>query len=128
MGELITVKDFELEILNVVPGSITQFGDPERVEIEASKAKAENKKILVDKVNFIFSVSSPCVFPGNTFVSGAGLIVSTSLQVKCDNLKVLRENDTGVCVGAFTSPSGSPIPCSCNLKIKTAGQTSAKAV
>ena len=95
-------------------------------ETMASKAKANNKFILINQISW---VAVGCTFGPNTFVSGGSVspIMATSTKCKCDNIFVLRKDDQGSCNGTFKPPSGPVIPCSCTFKIQDAGQIKVKA-
>jgi uncharacterized Zn-binding protein involved in type VI secretion len=130
MGEYIANTDYELEITPVSPGT-QEPKTPVEVRVEAPAASAPSgKPILVQQITYTFSSAPPavpCVLSGYVFAGGAGVIPATATKTKCNGLAVMRENDQGACAGGFTQGPSS-MACSCTLKIKSAGQSTVKAM
>jgi len=61
-----------------------------------------------------------------SFVSGSGTILTTAINDIIDDVKPIREDDTSICRGLFTSEQGMNIICKCNVYIDDPGQTTDK--
>jgi len=125
--ENVANEDYSIDILNSLPGSILDFGIPQKQMILSDSVKTLNKKVLLDKILFIFTTVSPCVLPGHIFVGGQGSLIFTSTKIKSNGFVIGREKDSGKCIGSFTNNnSGAIVVCQCNLKIDSAGQDKVK--
>ena len=137
MSELIANEDYQVEATSLgawLPGDPNSPTDMTFTLIKATKANENNKKILVNNMNWIV-IPAACTFAGHTHVAGGSAPVlppgfntgapinATAQDCKCDNLPVMRENDTGTCNGTFTNnSSGATVGCQCSFKISDAGQ------
>jgi len=101
-----------------IPGAFSGFSV---VEQKAPRATASGADILVGSISW---TAAACILTGGAFTAGAGSIAATSQKNKCDGLAPIREGDSGMCSGAFSTQAGA-VPCSCEYKIATAGQTKA---
>ena len=107
------------------------------VPIKSTKVKANSKEVCTQSITLTFAVGgNECPFSSvlYNFVGGVGTITATATKTKAENKLVLREGDTGTCVG--TSPAlgwtlianpFTPVTCTCDLEISDAGQTKIKA-
>ena len=103
-----------------VPGPVSGFAI---VEQPAERLKASGAAVLLDKIEF---TPVGCTMPGQTFTTGKATIQATALKCKSGGKAPIREGDSGVCSGAFTT--GTPpvsTPCSCKYEITYSGQQKA---
>ncbi len=89
------------------------------------------EKIGTTAVTLMFLPAEGCPYTSNTytFVSGAGVVMPTATKTRAEGALVLREGDTGTCVGGWTEtdPPNTPLVCSCTVEITNAAQTKGKA-
>lgn len=131
MSELIANEDYEIK---VTPQGAWTPADPHNpakmtlVPILASKAKENNKKIIIKQISWTV-LPSACTLASNTLSSGASAppIQPDASKVKCDNQLVIREKDTGTCKGVFIhNTTSATTNCTCEFKINKAGQDKVK--
>jgi hypothetical protein len=121
----------------VVPPDAVYGGDvgldPVKViAVKSAKIKANNKFVCVNNITYNFATATPCPYSSATynFVSGTGTILAGSIKLTGTAQALLLEGDTGTCVGGWTlkvSPF-TPLACSCNTSIATAGQVKASGI
>lgn len=135
MSELIANTNLTLKVTPIAPpppADVWTPGDPNNpadmtlVTQEASAAKAEGAKILINGISWTVTPGA-CSLSGGTHLSGASVvpIAPSATNVRCDNILVLREGDVGTCAGVFTVGSLT-VPCSCIFSIDDAGQSTVK--
>lgn len=127
MSVLIANEDYTLQAVSLgswIPGNPNLSSDATVINQKATKAKANDKKILINQISWVM-IPGACTFTNHTHVSGVSTppIIATAIKCKADNIPVLRLDDSGKCIGSFTNDSsGSPVICSCNFKIDDSGQ------
>jgi len=112
---------------------LTTPPDVSLIATTSTKVKACGAYVCTTALTLTWIVAFPCPWTCTstryTFVSGAGSITATATKTRADGLVVLRQNDTGTCIGSWNlgvSPF-TPSPCACTAKITSAGQTKVKA-
>lgn len=141
--ELVCNEDATIAFSNTAgPGDITYIGDvgPASTGVTSvisTKVKANSKGVCTTSFVFTWVMvpvppdpPAPCPHSSAsaTFVSGAGSVIATATKTKAGGSVVMRDCDTGTCVGSWTdNASGNPVPCACNVSISSAGQTKVKA-
>jgi len=87
------------------------------------------KDIQTKSVVILWTPEGGCAFTSatHTFVSGGGTVLASATKTKADGEFVLRENDSGTCVGSWNPPSGPAVACGCDVTLNSAGQIKAKA-
>lgn len=124
MGVEIANENFQVTI--TAQGGWTP-GTPAYTLVLASKASLDNKKILLDKIEWQVT---GCMFSPNTYNNDGQnslAIIADAQKMKCNGKPVIRKGNNGICMGSFTPPSGPAFPCTCTFEITDAGQTKAKA-
>ena len=134
--ELVANEDLKVGFTNTagpadIAGGLDQGIDAVKVvPTKSTNCNAEAKLICTSGITLTWTVAG-CPFTSAlyTFVSGVGKITATALKVKADGVLVLREGDTGTCAGGWTLTANpfTAQPCTCNLEITDAGQTTVKA-
>ena len=139
--ELVANEDMLVEFTAVaVPPDAVYTGDPgidlvEIVPTLSTKCKANAKKIGTTGIAITFTPAG-CPFTSTTytFVGASGSVSPLATKTKAEGALVLREGDTGTCVGTpvaggwtLTASPFTALPCSCTVAISDAGQTKVKA-
>ena len=110
-----------------IPTGPVTLPRPGVITVQSSKCQTTEGGILLDKIQFVWNPGAACPFtpaPSHQFISGSGMIMSTSVKCKIENKSILRANDSGNCSGQWlNTSSGSPVPCSCSVIISDPGQT-----
>lgn len=136
--ELVANEDMMIEFSNTLPGggALTYLGDQGIdlvmiVPTLSTKCKANSKKVGTTGITLAFAVGGadcPHTFTGHTFVSGAGTVAVSATKCKAESALVLREGDTGTCIGSWTNDAtAATVVCNCDVSISDAGQTKVKA-
>lgn len=124
MGKEIANEDF---VVTITPDGTWTPGTPRFSPVFAMNAKANDKKIVIKKIEWIML---GCSNPQGSLISGGSQIsldpiAATAQKVKCDGKQVVRVEDAGSCKGT-QSTSGSNITCTCQFEISNAGQDKVK--
>jgi len=126
-------EDLLVNFLNTGgPPDIVYVGDQgldpvKIISIKSVSCFTPSKAVCTDSIGLTFTAVNVCPHTSatHTFVSGGGVINATSVKAYANNMKVLRQDDSGTCVGVWQPPGAPPpptIPCGCNIKIGSAGQ------
>lgn len=129
MGDFVANEDMTVNFTNTAPGGLVYGGDlpidvVKVVPVKATKVKMNSKFACIQNITLTW-VPPQCAFtyPGHTFNSGSGSVTADAAKSTIETQAPLCENDPGTCAGSWTNiSSGSPVPCTCNVKIMTAGQ------
>jgi hypothetical protein len=123
----VVTEDYELIAIPLSAG----IGNPNNFKIEetfSEKVKIDGKKILT---NLSWDVNpGGCIMPGCTFSKKVeGEITASSTKCKVESSNVFLKLDMGKCSGTFVTntPVPTTIPCTCNIIIKSSGQSKSKA-
>ena len=126
MKQSLATTDFELEFKSTPQGTSTAgLTYPGVATTEDPKVAINGVAVCTASVTLVFTVANVCPqsFSGHAFVAGAGAVVASGINTKAGYLPVLREEDTGTCVGSWTNTSsGATVPCECSVEILDAGQ------
>lgn len=127
----------EFSLTSVDPSDAVYTGDPgidlvKVVPTLSTKCKAASKKIgTVSIVVTWLLATGGCPYTSvlYNFVSGVATVPATAAKTKAESVLVLREGDTGTCVGGWTLKASpfTPVVCNCDVTISDAGQSKAKA-
>lgn len=121
--------------VSVPPGAVYSGDKPldpvKIVGVKSTKVKLSSLFMIQTSITLTFAVATPCPFSSATytFVSGVGSIVGACLKILSLTQKPILDSDIGTCAGGWTKNSdGTPLVCSCNLSISSAGQIKAKGI
>jgi len=131
-------EDMEVKFTNTAGPTDLKYGGDlgiDTVEIVPTlspNCKAKGKKVATKGVTITWTAAG-CAFTSvsHTFVSGVGAITPQATKTKADGELPLRkgDEDTGGCKGGWTLTAFpfTAVPCVCDTKVSSPGQTKDKA-
>ena len=120
-------EDYELIAIPKSGG----IGNPDRftpaVGTISQKVKTQkNKGVFLSPYTWTVPPGG-CTMPGFTHLGGGGTLTSSAQKAMAENKPIFLKLDIGQCDGSFQPPGPvAPVPCSCSIMIKEAGQTKVK--